>query len=133
MKFLTLCPGGGAFDSLYCPKGRVSVQNDCPGGGFLLPSSRVPGGWLWIKLIPALRKNFCSSQCSNDSCCKREPSSSKDINIYPNNMFAELFAFVSMSCLTKLSRGEPSEQVVLTGILGNAEAIISLTVSYKLA
>ena len=26
-----------------------------PGGGFLLPSSRVPGGWLWMKLIPALQ------------------------------------------------------------------------------
>ena len=25
------------------------------GGGFLLPSSRVPGGWLWMKLIPALQ------------------------------------------------------------------------------
>ena len=30
-----------------------------PGGGFLLPSSRVPGvcpggGWFWMKLIPAL-------------------------------------------------------------------------------
>ena len=33
-----------------------------PGGGFLLPSSRVPGvcpggGWFWMKLIPALRDN----------------------------------------------------------------------------
>ena len=35
MKFLTLCPRGGAFDSLYCPKGRVFVQNDCfEVGGF---------------------------------------------------------------------------------------------------
>ena len=37
------CPKGGAFDSLFCLEGRVSVHNDCPGGGFLLPSSRVPG------------------------------------------------------------------------------------------
>ena len=50
-EFITLCPGGGAFDSLFCPEGRVFVHNDCPGGGFLLPSSRVPGGWLWMKLI----------------------------------------------------------------------------------
>ena len=62
--------------------------------------------------LGALWKNFCSSLISGDSCCKRELSSSKDINIYPNNMFAELFAFVSMSYLTNLSRGEPSGQVV---------------------
>ena len=31
------------FDSLFCPEGRVFIHNDCPGGGFLLPSSRVPG------------------------------------------------------------------------------------------
>ena len=41
---LTLCPGGGAFDSLFCPEGRGFVHNDCPWGGFLPPSSRVPGG-----------------------------------------------------------------------------------------
>ena len=29
---------------MFCPEGRVFVHNDCPGGGFLLPSSRVPGG-----------------------------------------------------------------------------------------
>ena len=52
-----LCPGDGAFDSLFCPEGRVFVQNDCPGEGFLLPSGRVRGlswGWFWMKLIPAL-------------------------------------------------------------------------------
>ena len=43
VKFLTLCPGDGAFDSLFCPEGRVFVRNDCPGGRVLLPSSRVPG------------------------------------------------------------------------------------------
>ena len=35
---------GGVFDSLFCPKGRVFVHNDCPGGRVLLASSRVPGG-----------------------------------------------------------------------------------------
>ena len=54
----TLCPKGGAFDSLFCLEGGVFVHNDCPGGGFLLPSSRVlgvcpRGGWFWMKLIPA--------------------------------------------------------------------------------
>ena len=29
-----------------------------PGGGFLLPSSCFPGGWLWMKLIPALANKF---------------------------------------------------------------------------
>ena len=54
VKFLTLCPGDGAFDSLFCPEGRDFVQNDCLGGGeFLLPSSRIPGGWFWMKLVPA--------------------------------------------------------------------------------
>ena len=32
VNFLTLCPGGGAFDFLFCPEGRVFVQNGCPGG-----------------------------------------------------------------------------------------------------
>ena len=49
---------GGAFDSLFCPNRRVFIQNDCPGGESLLPSSRVlgicPRGWLWLKSIPAL-------------------------------------------------------------------------------
>ena len=59
---MTLCPGGGAFDSLFCPEGRVFVHNYCPGGGFLLPSSHVPGvvpvdGWFWMKLILALYSN----------------------------------------------------------------------------
>ena len=45
VKFFTLCPKSGAFDSLFCPEGRVFVHSDSPwGGGFLLPSSRVPGG-----------------------------------------------------------------------------------------
>ena len=30
----TLCPGGGAFDSLFCPKGRVLYTMIVPGGGF---------------------------------------------------------------------------------------------------
>ena len=52
--FVKFSPGGGAFDCMFCPEGRAFVHNDCPGGGFLLPSSRVPGeGWLWMKLIPA--------------------------------------------------------------------------------
>ena len=33
----------GVFDSLFCAEERVFVHNDYQGGGFLLPSSRVPG------------------------------------------------------------------------------------------
>ena len=47
--------GGRAFDSMYCPEGRVFAQMIVPGGGFLLPSSLVQGvcprgdgyGWNW--------------------------------------------------------------------------------------
>ena len=43
-----------AFDSLFCPEGRVFVHNE----GFLPPSSRVPGvcpgEWFWMKLIATL-------------------------------------------------------------------------------
>ena len=53
---------GGAFDSLFCPAGRVFVHNDCPVGGgggggegrVFAPFKSWPGGWLWMKLIPAL-------------------------------------------------------------------------------
>ena len=41
--FLTLSRGG-AFDSLYCPEGRVFVLNDCPGGRVLAPFKSCPGG-----------------------------------------------------------------------------------------
>ena len=41
--FLTLCPKGGAFDSLFCPEERVLYTMIVQRGGFLLPSSRVPG------------------------------------------------------------------------------------------
>ena len=58
VKFSNFMSRGGAFDSLFCPKGRVFVHNYCPGGeGFCslqaVPRGFVPGGWLWIKLIPA--------------------------------------------------------------------------------
>ena len=36
-----LCPEGGVFDSSFCPGG--GLHNDCPGGGILPPSNRVPG------------------------------------------------------------------------------------------
>ena len=44
------------FDSLYCPEGRVFVQNDCPGARVFAPFKSCPKGgrwWLWMKLIPA--------------------------------------------------------------------------------
>ena len=33
----------GLLTPYFVPKGRVFVHNDCPGGGVLLPSSRIPG------------------------------------------------------------------------------------------
>ena len=53
VKFSYFCPGGGAFDSLICPKGRVSVHNDYPGGRVFAPFKSCPGGWFWMKLIAA--------------------------------------------------------------------------------
>ena len=56
VKFSNFMSQGWAFDSLFCPEGRVFVHTDCPGGGFLLPSSHVPGvcpRGVWMKLIPA--------------------------------------------------------------------------------
>ena len=44
VKSLTLCPGGGAFDSLFCPEGRVFVNNDRPGGKIFAPFKSCPGG-----------------------------------------------------------------------------------------
>ena len=51
---------GGAFDVLFWPEVRVSVHNDCPLGGMVLPpSSHVPrfvqgGGCFLMKFIAAL-------------------------------------------------------------------------------
>ena len=64
-------------------------------------------------LSGALRKNFAA----HDLVVGTFFVYSKDINVYPNNMLAELFAFVSMSYLTDLSRREPWEEVVLISIL----------------
>ena len=44
VKFYTLCPGGGAFDSLFCPKGRVFVHNNCLGGRVFASFKSCPGG-----------------------------------------------------------------------------------------
>ena len=62
VKFSNFMSGGGAFDSLFCPEGRVFVHNDslfCPRGRVFAPFKSCPGGlspggWLWMKLIPAL-------------------------------------------------------------------------------
>ena len=56
-------------------KGRAFVHNDCPGEGFLLPSSRVPGGcpgegWLWMKLIPALTNESDKFMENNENTAK---------------------------------------------------------------
>ena len=58
VKFSNFMSRGGAFDSLFCPKGRVFVHNDCPRAkAFALfkscPGGMSQGGWFWMKLIPA--------------------------------------------------------------------------------
>ena len=55
VKFSNFMSRGGAFDSLSCPEGRVFVHNDCPGGRFLLPSSRVPGGMIMDEIDTCIR------------------------------------------------------------------------------
>ena len=62
VKFSNFMSGGGAFDSLFCPEGRVFVHNDCPRGERfcslqVVSWGFVPGGWFWMKLIPALHKH----------------------------------------------------------------------------
>ena len=47
LKFSNFMSLGEAFDSLFCPEGRVFVQNDCPGGRFcslqVMSQGFVPG------------------------------------------------------------------------------------------
>ena len=50
---------GEAFDSLFCPEGRVLYTMIVPGGRVFAPFKFCPGGlsrggWFWMKLIPAL-------------------------------------------------------------------------------
>ena len=56
VKFSHFSPRGGAFDSLFCPEGRVLCTIIVPGGGFLLPSSRVPGGGMVMDKIDTCKK-----------------------------------------------------------------------------
>ena len=45
VKFSKFMSRGWAFDSLFCPEGRVFVHNDCPrGGGGFAPFKSCPGG-----------------------------------------------------------------------------------------
>ena len=63
MKFSNFMSRGGAFASLFCPEGRVFVHNEYLGGGFLLPSSRVPEGMVLDKMDTCI--TFTSSCQSN--------------------------------------------------------------------
>ena len=44
MKFSNFRSRGGAFDSMFCPEGRVFVHNDCLGGRVFVPFKSCPGG-----------------------------------------------------------------------------------------
>ena len=52
VKFSNFVSLGGAFDSMFCPEGRVFVHNDCPEGRVFAPFKSCPGGgWFWMKLM----------------------------------------------------------------------------------
>ena len=42
VKFSKFMSRGGAFDSLFCPEGRVFVHNDSPGGKVFAPFESCP-------------------------------------------------------------------------------------------
>ena len=44
VKFSNFMAQGGAFDSLFCPEGRVFVHNDCPRGRVFAPFKSSPRG-----------------------------------------------------------------------------------------
>ena len=44
VKFSNFMSRGWAFDSLFCPEGRVFVHSDCPGGRVFAPFKSCPGG-----------------------------------------------------------------------------------------
>ena len=44
VKFSNFMSWGWAFDSLFCPEGRVFVHNDCPRGRVFAPFKLCPGG-----------------------------------------------------------------------------------------
>ena len=44
VKFSDFMSWGGAFDSLFCPEGRVFVHNDCPWGRVFAHFKSCPGG-----------------------------------------------------------------------------------------
>ena len=43
VKFSNFMSRGEAFDSLFCPEGRVFVHNDCPRGRDFAPFKSCPG------------------------------------------------------------------------------------------
>ena len=47
----------GLLTPCSVPRGGFLYTMIVPGGGFLLPSSCVPGEWFWNELIPALEGN----------------------------------------------------------------------------
>ena len=44
VKFSNFISRGGAFDSMFCLKGRAFVHNDCPGGRVFAPFKSCPRG-----------------------------------------------------------------------------------------
>ena len=62
MKFSKFMSRGGAFDSLFCPEGRVFVHNDCPEGDGFCSLQVVSGRGMVLDEVDTCiieLQNFC--------------------------------------------------------------------------
>ena len=57
-EFSNFMSRGGAFDSLFCPGGRVFVHNYCPGGRVFAPFESCPGGGMVLDEIDTCITKF---------------------------------------------------------------------------
>ena len=57
--------GGGAFNSLFCLERRVLYTIIVPGGGFLLLTSRVPGGMVMDEIDACITHGRKKRKASN--------------------------------------------------------------------
>ena len=57
MKFSNFMFQGWGFDSLFCRFLYAMIVSGGGGGGGVAPFKSCPGGWFWMKLLPALGSN----------------------------------------------------------------------------
>ena len=79
-------PEMGLLTPCSVPRGGFSYTMIAPRGEFLLPSSRVWGGWLWMRLILAegwchAEKEPCGRAYSRKSCHQRNAAILWDMNV----------------------------------------------------